>query len=306
MASDRGAGEAIWLEANLRLVRADNPSLMTERGTNSYILGRGAVAIIDPGPDDPRHLEALMRALAPHERVSHILVTHSHRDHSGLAPALARRTGAPVLAFGPSDAGRDALLQARIAALGIAEGTGVHRDFTPDRVVAAGEIIAGSDWQVTALWTPGHMGNHLCYQSETCVFTGDHVMGWSSSVVAPPEGDMRVYIDALEQLRDIAAARFYPGHGPPIDTPQERVDALIRHRRTREAQILEDLAAGPADLTNLTARVYRETPPSLHAAARYNLLSHLLDLEARGIVTSEAPPHGGERYALAAQRRKER
>ena len=302
MASERGAGEAVWLEADLRVVRADNPSPMTERGTNSYILGRGAVAVIDPGPDDPRHLEALMRALAPRERVSHILVTHSHRDHSGLAPALARRTGAPVLAFGPSGAGRDARLQARIAALGLAEGTGVHRDFTPDRVVAAGETVAGSDWQLTALWTPGHMGNHLCFHGATRVFSGDHVMGWSSSVVAPPEGDMGAYIASLEQLRDIAAARFYPGHGPPIDTPHERVDALIRHRRTREAQILDDLAGGPADLAALTASVYSETPPALHAAARYNLLSHLLDLETRGTVRTETPRNGIERYALAHDR----
>lgn len=220
MASDSAAGEAVQLEAGLRVVRADNPSPMTERGTNSYILGRGSVAIIDPGPDDPRHLEALMRALAPRERVSHILVTHSHRDHSGLAPALARRTDAPVLAFGSSDAGRDAQLQARIAELGIAEGSGVHRDFVPDRVVLPGATVAGSDWQLTALWTPGHMSNHLCFRGETCVFTGDHVMGWSSSIVAPPEGDMGAYIAALEHLRDVPAARFYPDT-VPRSTPRK-------------------------------------------------------------------------------------
>ena len=289
----------VRLEPDLRLVRAPNPSPMTERGTNSYVLGCGAVAVIDPGPDDARHLEALLAALEPGERVSHILVTHSHLDHCGVAPALARRTGAPVLAFGPSAAGRDPDLRARHAAAGLGEGAGIDPDFAPDACIADGARISGADWELRALWTPGHMGNHLCFIADGRAFSGDHVMGWSSSVVAPPEGDMGAYLDSLTRLRDAGAARLYPGHGAPVEDPPARIDALIRHRRARARQLLDALAGGASDLDALTRAVYADTPPPLLGAARRNLLAHLFDLEARGVVRTDHAADGTRCYSLA-------
>lgn len=275
----------LLIGGQVRRVLAPNPSAMTGPGTNTWIVGRGAVAVIDPGPQDARHLSEILAALNPGERVGHIVVTHAHRDHSALAPALAQATGAPVWAFGTA---RDGIRPA-MAALELEEtgGEGVDAAFVPDRTLADGQRIAGTGWELEAIHTPGHQGNHLCLAWGDLCFTGDHVMGWSSSIVSPPEGDMAAYMDSLARLQQQAWRAFLPGHGAIIDAPASRLDELVAHRRGREAEILAVLAERQADLAALARRIYTTTPPALLPAAERNILAHLIDLEARNLVRHE-------------------
>ncbi len=278
---------AQWLAAGLRRVLAPNPSPMTFRGTNSYIVGEGRVAVIDPGPALPEHMDNLLRALAPGETVSHILVTHSHVDHSPLAAPLSRRTGAPVFAFGNSTQGRSAVMRV-LAETGLAGGgEGVDGDFEPDVRLRDGESLCAEGWSIEAIHTPGHMGNHLCLRWGDAVFTGDHVMGWASSLVSPPDGDLSDFMASLDRLERLRARRFYPGHGAPVADPAARIRWLRAHRRSREAEILDALAAGPADSAALARRIYRDLAPALLPAARRNVFAHLVDLQARGRVAPE-------------------
>lgn len=274
----------------LRHVLAPNPSPLTHEGTNSYILGSGRVAIIDPGPDDDRHLAALLAALEPGETVSHILVTHAHRDHSALAPRLSRATGAPTIAFGRADDGLSPFMQ-RLAAKGLAPagGDGLDHGFTPDQRVKDGAILGEGDWSLTVHHTPGHLGSHICLAIGDTLFSGDHVMGWSTSIVSPPEGDMGAYMRSLQALAQYGWTRFLPGHGAPVTDPEARLAELIAHRRTREAQLMAALAAGPADVARLTTRLYPDLSPRLHPAARRNVLAHLLDLLEKSRVTTPDP-----------------
>lgn len=271
-------------DASLRLrhLRAPNPSPLTHKGTNSYIVGTGRVAVIDPGPADDSHLAALLAALDRGESVSHIFVTHPHRDHSMLAPRLSEVTGAPVLAFGTATDGRSDVME-RLAASGLAPqgGDGLDLFFSPDLRIADGDRIDGDDWSLRVLHTPGHLGSHVCLAAGGILFSGDHVMGWSTSVVAPPDGDMGAYMASLDRLSLGRWTRFLPGHGEPVEDPAHRLDELITHRRNREAQILSALASGPQDAAQLAARLYPDLPPSLTRAARGNVLAHLIDLASK-------------------------
>ncbi|MEX5728494.1 glyoxylase-like metal-dependent hydrolase (beta-lactamase superfamily II) [Rhodovulum iodosum] len=268
------------LAPGLRRVLAPNPSPMTFRGTNTYILGARRVAVIDPGPAIPDHLGAILAALGPGETVSHIIVTHSHLDHSALAPALAAETGAPVLAFGDSAAGR----RADLAALaGLGGGEGVDAGFAPDRRLADGETLAGDGWSLSALHTPGHMGNHLCLAWGTALFTGDHVMGWSSSMVSPPDGDLGAFMASLDRLSARVPGVLFPGHGPAVPDGAARITALAAHRRARAAQIVAALSDGPARPEALARRLYTDTPAALLPAASRNVLAHLVDLTDRNL-----------------------
>ncbi len=283
-------GQPVVLAPGLRRVLAPNPSPLTGAGTNTYILGEGRVAVIDPGPALPSHLDAILAALAPGERVSHILVTHAHLDHSPLARPLAMQSGAPVLAFGPAGAGRSARMD-RLAGLGgLGGGEGVDAEFAPDVRIADGETVAGDGWRLVALHTPGHFGNHLCFLWESAAFSGDHVMGWSSSLVSPPDGDMGAYMASLDRLAHQAPSRLYPGHGDPVGDAMSRIRELAAHRRDREASIRALLAEGPASAETLAARIYTETPPALLPAAARNVLAHLLDLMERNLVMAEGAP----------------
>lgn len=286
-------GHAETLEPGLRRVLAPNPSPMTFRGTNTYLLGEGEVAVIDPGPASGAHLAAIMGALAPGETVSHILVTHSHVDHSLLAPELARATGAPVLAFGDSAAGQNP----RLAALGgLGGGEGVDRAFRPDAALRDGDRLDGRGWSLTALWTPGHMANHLSFAWNDAVFTGDHVMGWATSMVSPPEGDLTAFMASLARLAGRNDRVFYPAHGAPVADPEARLADLTRHRRAREAQIRDALAAGPATPEALAAAIYIDIPPALLPAATRNVLAHLIDLEARNLARAEGQTGPASRF----------
>lgn len=292
------AAPATGSQPRLRTILAPNAAPLTFRGTNTYLLGSGRVAVIDPGPDLPAHLDAIRAALDPGEAVSHILVTHPHRDHSALAPALSAATGAPILAYGTATDGRSPLMQGLAAAGLAAGGDGLDHAFRPDQRLADGATLSGPDWQITALHTPGHLGSHLCFSAGDWLFSGDHVMGWSSSVISPPDGDMRAYMEALERIDRPDWALFLPGHGDPIPSPQDRVRALITHRRAREAQILSALAPGPADADTLSRSLYSDLPPPLLPAARQNVLAHLLDLQEKNRVATGAPLHPTARFHL--------
>ena len=277
------------MEPGLRRLIANNPSAMTYWGTNTYILGTGKVCVIDPGPDDSSHMRAILSALEPGETVSHIIVTHSHVDHSPLAAPLSRATGAPVLAFGDSRAGRSAIM-AQLAQAGLAGGgEGIDHAFCPDRLLHDREEIHGANWSLTALWTPGHMGNHLCLAWNGAVFSGDHVMGWASSLVSPPDGDLTDFMASCRRLQKIGARRLYPGHGAPVDAPQERLSWLVNHRLERERSICDALSAGLVHVNEITARIYQDTPPALQAAAARNVFAHLVDLIQQGRVDYSLP-----------------
>lgn len=263
-------------------LRAPNPSPLTGTGTNTYLVGTDTLAIIDPGPQDEIHLAALLAAIAGRP-VAAILVTHAHRDHSALAPDLARATGAEVLAFGTANDG----LSPRMAALDLpATGEGLDTTFTPDRRLTDGESVTGAEWSLTVHHTPGHLGGHICLALGDLLFSGDHVMGWATSIVSPPEGDMGAYMASLHRLAETPWSQLLPGHGEPVTTPASRIADLIAHRQGREAQILAALATGPATPARLTQAIYQDTPPHLWPAAQRNVLAHLLDLAARNRVAA--------------------
>ncbi|MFD3191017.1 MBL fold metallo-hydrolase [Sedimentitalea sp. HM32M-2] len=274
-------GEAVRLEPGLRRIVAPNPSPMTYRGTNTYLVGDRGLAVIDPGPDDPAHLEAILDAVEAGQCISHIIVTHSHLDHSPLARPLAARTGAPVLGFGPSHSGRSKVMSA-LAAGGLAGGgEGIDVAFQPDRIVTDKEVIQGDGWTLDVLHTPGHLGNHIALAWGDLCFTADHVMGWASSLVSPPDGDLTDFMASCHRLRQRDWRVFYSGHGAPILDPSDRLDWLIRHRQGRETAILQALSAGPATARELAERIYTDTPSELLAAAERNVFAHLVDLTGK-------------------------
>ena len=278
------AGKAEAIAPGLRRVLAPNPSPMTGRGTNTYLLGRGWVTVIDPGPDDPAHLAALLRALEG-EAVSHIVVTHSHLDHSPLARRLAAQTGAPVLGFGSSTAGRSEVMQALVAQGYDGGGEGVDADFAPDVAVADGAVIDTPAGPLRVLHTPGHMGNHICLRWGDAMFSGDLVMGWATSLISPPDGDIADFLASCARLRAEGAAVLYPGHGAPVTAPAARIDWLIAHRAERRAQVLAALDV-PRDVAGLTAAIYTDVAPALWPIAARNVFAQLVELVGSGLVAA--------------------
>lgn len=269
---------AEMLEPGVRRVLAPNPSPLTERGTNTYLLGQGEVAVVDPGPANADHLEAILTSLEPGERITAILVTHPHLDHSALVPALKAATDAPVYAFGGARDGRSAVMDYLEGAGELGGGEGLDTDFQPDIRLDHHEELVVGDEVVTALWTPGHIGSHLAFGWRDTVFSGDVVMGWATTLVSPPEGDLTAFMDSVAKLGARDARRFFPGHGATIDAPAERCTWLLEHRRQREMQILQALQAGPGTVAQLTETVYTDVPAHLHPAAQRNVLAHLIDL----------------------------
>jgi len=276
---------ATQLSPGLRRIVAPNPSPMTLDGTNTFLLGETDLAVIDPGPDSAAHLDAILAALGPGQRITHILVTHSHLDHSPLARPLSQATGAPVLAAGPSDWGRSAAMQALADGGLIGGGEGVDADFTPDRCLADGERIEAAGWQIEALHTPGHMANHLSFAWNGTLFCGDLVMGWSTSLISPPDGDLTAFRASLARLIARDERIFYPAHGEAVTDPVHRCRALLDHRAGREGQILRALGRGAATPAELTARIYIDIDPQLMPVAERNVLAHLIDLTERKIAT---------------------
>lgn len=286
---DPPIGTPQQLEPGLRRLVAPNPSPMTYRGTNTYLLGHTDIAIIDPGPDSPSHLQAILAAIGPGQRISHIIVTHTHLDHCPLARPLAKACGAPVLAFGDARAGRSAVMQGLAQSGMIAGGEGVDHSFAPDQTLGDGQQITARGWRLQALHTPGHIGNHLCLAWGDACFTADHVMGWASSLVSPPDGDLTDFMASCTRLAARNWRIFYPGHGAPILHPADRLAWLIHHRQSREQEILALLSKQPANAAALARAIYTDTPPPLLAAATRNVLAHLIDLHTKSMVYPEGP-----------------
>ncbi len=281
------AGVAETIEAGVRRILAPNPSPMTFRGTNTYVVGTKDLVVIDPGPDMSQHLDAILSSVGPDQQIKHIVVTHAHVDHSPLAHSLAQHTGAKVSAFGGPTAGRSDVMQS-LAVSGLAGGgEGVDHTFVPDVLLAEGDIVQGSDWQLEVIHTPGHFGSHICLAWEGRLFCGDHVMGWASSLVSPPDGDLTDFMHSCRKLQKRPWQVFFPGHGAPITAPHVRLNWLIAHRQSREHSILEALEAGPATAAQLAASIYADTPAALLLAAERNVFAHLIDLKGKKQVSPQ-------------------
>ncbi len=261
----------------VRRVLAHNPSAFTYTGTQSYIVGSGAeVAVIDPGPDEAEHIEALLATIGDARLVA-ICCTHTHRDHSPAASPLSARTGAPIIGCAPLTMDDD----------GPRADAAFDASYRADRVLADGETVAGDGWTLVAVATPGHTSNHICLAlpESGVLFTGDHVMGWSTSVVSPPDGDMTDYMASLQKLHDREDRIYFPAHGPAIEKPRQLVRGMIGHRRSREKQILKQIGEGHTRIAQMVPRMYKGVDERLWPAAGRSVLAHLIDLDRRGFVT---------------------
>jgi glyoxylase-like metal-dependent hydrolase (beta-lactamase superfamily II) len=279
-------GEEVVLAPGLSRITVDNPSAFTFHGTNSYLIGTNTVAVVDPGPISEPHYEALTRAIAG-RAVSHILITHTHRDHSPLAQRLKADTGALIVAQGPHRFARELAL-GEINPLDAA----ADHDLVPDIALGDDERLAGDGFAVTAIHTPGHTGNHVAFGLEGTgiLLSGDHVMAWATSIVAPPDGSMADYMASLDKLAERDDRIYFPGHGGPVANPQSFVRALKAHRKMREMAILHRLRKGDRTIPEIVKVIYRETDPRLHGAAGLSVLAHLEDLVGRGAARSDRPP----------------
>jgi len=272
-------GRAMALSPLVTRILAPNPSPFTYEGTQTYLVGQTDLAVIDPGPDEAAHLDALIAAIGGRP-VRAIMCTHTHRDHSPGAAPLARLTGAPIIGCAPLTLEDD----------GPRADAAFDPDYAPDRALEDNETVSGEGWALAAVATPGHTSNHLCYAlaAETALFTGDHVMGWSTTVVSPPDGDMTAYLSSLEKLMGRDDTVYYPAHGEPIAQPRRLVRGTLGHRRMREGQILRHLERhGPSAIPDLVAVMYAAIDPRLHGAAGRSVLAHLIDLERRNLVVPE-------------------
>ncbi len=285
------------LGPSLVAVTAPNAGPMTFTGTRSYLLGSQDIALIDPGPDDPAHREALVAAVPAGARIAAILVTHAHRDHSAGAAALSARLDAPVLAFGPPERSPAMARLAQCGALG--GGEGVDAGFVPDRTLADGETIAGAGWRLEAVHTPGHLGDHLCFAWDdgAALFSGDTIMGWATTLISPPDGDLGAFLASLRRLQARRERVYHPGHGAPVRDPARMLAWQLAHRAARTEQIRVALDAGPLTVPDLVATVYPDLAPALRPAAARNVLAHLIYLAERGAVVSEGPLGAGARFA---------
>ena len=271
------------LERGIARLLAHNPSAFTYYGTQSYLVGEREVAVVDPGPDLPEHLDALTAAIGGRPVVA-IMCTHTHRDHSPAAAPLAERTGAPIVGCAPL----------ALETVGPRADASFDGDYAPDRVLADGEAIEVDAMPLTAVATPGHTSNHLCFAYGDALFTGDHVMGWSTTVIFPPDGDMADYMASLDKLRRRSDRVYYPAHGPAVTNPAQYVRHLVGHRMQREKQILSLVSEQPRTIPEIVAGAYPGLDPRLVTAAGGSVLAHLLDLERRGLVGKE-----GEQWTAA-------
>jgi glyoxylase-like metal-dependent hydrolase (beta-lactamase superfamily II) len=274
---------------NVRRLVAQNPSPFTHVGSGTFIVGTGRVAVIDPGPELPEHVDALLSELGS-EEVAHILVTHTHLDHSGAAQLLAAKTGAPTFGFGPHAAGKHQP-EDKVEA-------GADWRFKPDHLLAEGDSVEGGDYVLTALHTPGHCSNHLCFAlaDGKTLFTGDHVMGWATSVIIPPDGDMEAYMKNLRRLLARDDARYLPTHGPAIEDPKPLVAAYVKHREEREQQIAACLAQGIRKIPEMVASMYKDVPAYLHPAAARSVFAHLLHMVESGRAKTAGDPKLDSEY----------
>lgn len=273
-------GESAQVSPLIRHVLSPNPSAFTFKGTGTYIIGHGNVAVVDPGPLIEDHVEALKRALGD-ETVTHILITHTHNDHSPAAQPLKEWSGAPTYGYGPHGAGK--------FEQGIVVEEGGDLDFVPDVEVRDGDVIEGDGWSVECVYTPGHTSNHICYQlrEEKALFPGDHVMGWSTTIVSPPDGDMTEYMASVRRLLDRDDEIYWPTHGAPITEPKPFLEALIAHREDREQQVLDCIGRDIGSIKDMVPVMYAGLDPRLFPAAERSVFSHVIKLADEGRVTSD-------------------
>ena len=273
------------LEPGIARVLAHNPSAFTYTGTQTWIVGVAEVAIIDPGPDDPAHVDAIVESIAGRP-VSAILCTHTHRDHSPAAAPLSERTGAPIVGCAPL----------ALETVGPRADAAFDGEYLPDGVLEDGESIDVDGRPLVAVATPGHTSNHLCFAWGDALFTGDHVMGWSTTVVVPPDGDMAVYMQSLDKLRQREDRIYFPAHGPPVTKPQQYVRSLIGHRMQRERQILRLVTERPRAIPDIVAKAYPGLDLRLATAAGGSVLAHLVDLHRRGMVVQNGELWTGTKF----------
>ncbi len=276
-------GHVETVAPGIRRVIAKNPSPFTFHGTGTYILGTGSVAVIDPGPADAEHIRNVMAAVAG-ERISHILITHTHMDHSPGAALIKAEVDANTYGFGPHGAGK--------VAAGIVVEEGGDMDFTPDIQVGHRDVIQGGDWSIECVYTPGHTSNHLCFQlrEQKALFTGDHVMGWSTSIISPPDGDMAAYMKSLELLLERDDSVYWPTHGPCILDPKTHVRAFIEHRLERQQQIIDCMRQGVSKIADMVPRMYTDTPEFMYPAAGRSVFAALEYIIAKGVARTEGSP----------------
>ncbi len=289
------AGECMRVSPLVRRIVANNPGPITFTGTCSYIVGSGQVAIIDPGPEVAEHIGALLDAVRG-ETVTHILVTHTHKDHSPAARAIKTATGARIVGCAPHRSARP-LFSGEVNT----HEASSDKDYTPDQELGEGDTVEGPGWTLRALATPGHMANHLAFSvpEEKALFSGDHVMAWSTTVVAPPDGSMSEFMASLDKLKGRDETLYWPGHGGPVQEPQRFVRALIHHRRQREASILNRLRAGDRTIPEIVAAIYQGLNPALLGAAGLSVFAHLEDLVAKGQAATDGIPALDSEYRLA-------
>lgn len=292
------AGKVTQITPDIRRIIAPNPSPMTFWGTNTYLLGQSDIAVIDPGPNNRAHMQAILGALAPNQRISHILVTHAHLDHSPLAKPLAQETGAKVLAYGDAFSGRSKVMRDLVAQGLTSGGEGVDHDFAPDICLTDGQVVSAEGWSITAIWTPGHMANHMCFDAQGHVFSGDHVMGWASSLVSPPDGDLAAFMTSCERLAALKTTTYLPGHGAQVTDPAARIAWLIQHRKSREAEILAALKVSSSTISALTKQIYTDVPVALVPAAERNVFAHLIDLVTRMKVIAHPQLNSAAEFSL--------
>ena len=289
---------AVELQDGLMRLIAPNPSPMTSTGTNTYILGRKELLIIDPGPNSEAHLRNIMEVIPKYTKVTHILITHSHLDHSGLAPKLSKILNAPTLAFGTALDGLSNDMKS-VCKMGLtSEKFGIDTEFVPDHFLKDEEKISSREWEVVAHHTPGHLSNHICYQYLDKLFTGDHIMEWSTSVISPPEGDVSQFINSCEKIYNLHCEKFYPGHGIPVENPSERIAELIEHRKKREIEILNFLKNRDATISQITKNIYFNIDQNLLSVASRNVKAHLVDLIIKKQVTVDDISSDTAMYSL--------
>lgn len=303
----------------IRRVVAENPNPFTFTGTGVYLVGRGDVAVIDPGPTLEDHLDAVIGALGPEESITHVLVTHTHTDHTAAVPRVVERTGAATYGFGPHGPVPDTdpldkvtfdeyftpeekaeFDRAWAETPDELKREGPDVDFVPDVTVTDGDLIEGPGWTIEVVHTPGHTSNHVCFglREEKVLFTGDHVMGWATSVISPPDGDLFDYLDSLRKLLERDDVRYWPTHGPAIDNPQAYVQSFIDHRLDRERQIVAALQGGPTTIKAIVPGMYADVDKRLWRAAANSVYSHLLALHREGRVTADGEPSLTATWAL--------
>lgn len=278
----------------IRRVVAPNPSPFTFHGTGTYLIGKGRVAVVDPGPASQAHVDAILQGLIG-EQITHILVTHTHQDHSSACRLLQAACGAPTYGFGPHGAGK--------LEIGAQVEEGGDMDFAPDIEVRHGDVIAGDGWSVECVHTPGHTSNHVCYQlrEQRALFTGDHVMGWSTSIISPPDGDMGDYLSSLRLLLHRSDMVYWPTHGPQIDDPLPFVHSFIQHRLDREGQVINYLKDGVHRIGDMVPLIYQDLPRAMHPAAARQVFATLVYLAERDLVACETPLSVDASYYLISE-----